>query len=204
MHHRRVALAAALSLLLAVLLPAAVGAHSELVSSDPSDGAMLTGPPLEISGDFSEELDTTRSVMELRAPAGGVLATGRVPDGGPATRMEIVDLPAFAPGTYEVRWTTVTADDDGVERGTFTFTLLAATPSPTPTAEPSSTPAATAPPSSTPAPTPARAPTPAPSPAPSPAPGPVAGSTTGDLLVPLAVLAFILAGGAAWLLRGRR
>jgi len=215
MHHRRAALAAALSLLLAVLLPAAVGAHSELVSSNPADGATLTGPPLEISGDFSEELDTTRSVMELRAPAGGVLATGRVPDGGPATRMEIVDLPAFAPGTYEVRWTTVTADDDGVERGTFTFTLLAATPSPTPTAEPSSTPAATAPPSSTPsatappsvapAPTPARAPTPAPSPAPSPAPGPVAGSTTtGDLLVPLAVLAVILAGGAAWLLRRRR
>lgn len=210
MHHRRAALAAALSLLLAVLLPAAVGAHSELVSSNPADGATLTGPPLEISGDFSEELDTTRSVMELRAPGGGVLATGRVPDGGPATRMAIVDLPAFAPGTYEVRWTTVTADDDGVERGTFTFTLLAATPSPTPTAEPSSTPAATAPPSAAPpsaapAPTPARAPTPAPSPAPSPAPGPVAGSTTtGDLLVPLAVLAVILAGGAAWLLRRRR
>ena len=205
MHHRRAALAAALSLLLAVLLPAAVGAHSELVSSDPADGAMLTGPPLEISGDFSEELDTTRSVMELRAPAGGVLATGRVPDGGPATRMAIVDLPVFAPGTFEVRWTTVTADDDGVERGTFTFTLLAATPSPTPTAEPSSTPSATAPPSVAPAPTPARAPTPAPSPAPSPAPGPAAGSTTtGDLLVPLSVLAVILAGGAAWLLRRRR
>jgi len=204
MHHRRAALAAALSLLLAVLLPAAVGAHSELVSSNPADGATLTGPPLEISGDFSEELDTTRSVMELRAPGGGVLATGRVPDGGPATRMAIVDLPAFAPGTYEVRWTTVTADDDGVERGTFTFTLLAATPSPTPTAEPSSTPAATAPPSAAP-PSAAPAPTPAPSPAPSPAPGPVAGSTTtGDLLVPLAVLAVILAGGAAWLLRRRR
>jgi len=204
MHHRRAALATALSLLLAILLPAAVGAHSELVSSDPADGAMLTGPPLEISGDFSEELDTTRSVMELRAPGGGVLATGRVPDGGPATRMAIVDLPAFAPGTYEVRWTTVTADDDGVERGTFTFTLLAATPSPTPTAEPSSTPAATAPPSAAP-PSAAPAPTPAPSPAPSPAPGPVAGSTTtGDLLVPLAVLAVILAGGAAWLLRRRR
>jgi hypothetical protein len=204
MHHRRAALAAALSLLLAVLLPAVVGAHSELVSSNPADGATLTGPPLEISGDFSEELDTTRSVMELRAPGGGVLATGRVPDGGPATRMAIVDLPAFAPGTYEVRWTTVTADDDGVERGTFTFTLLAATPSPTPTAEPSSTPAATAPPSAAP-PSAAPAPTPAPSPAPSPAPGPVAGSTTtGDLLVPLAVLAVILAGGAAWLLRRRR
>lgn len=193
MRHRRAAAAAVLSLLLAALLPASVAAHSELVSSNPADGALLTVPPLEISGDFSEELDATRSVMDLRAPGGAVLATGRVPDDGPPTRMTIVDLPAFAPGTYEVRWTTVTADDNGVERGTVTFTLLASTPSPTPTAEPSSTPAPTAPPSATPA-----------APAPSPAPAPGAGSTTGDLLVPLAVLAGILVGGAAWLLRRRR
>lgn len=203
MRHRRAAAAAILSLFLAALLPAGVGAHSDLVASSPADGAILTGPPLEISGDFSEELDATRSVMELRAPGGGVLATGRVPDDGPATRMAIADLPAFAPGTYDVRWTTVTADDDGVERGTFTFTVLAATPSPNPTAETLSTPAPTAPPSATPAaPTSAPVRTPAPSSTPSPTPG--AGSTTGDLLIPLAVLAGILVGGAAWLLRRRR
>jgi methionine-rich copper-binding protein CopC len=194
MNHRPAAATAVLSLLLAALLPAAVAAHSELVVSDPADGAILTGPPLEISGDFSEELDATRSVMELRAPGLVVLATGRVPEGGPPTRMAIVGLPALDPGTYEVRWTTVTADDDGVERGTFAFTVVAATPSPSPIAAPSSRPAPTGPPSAPPA---------APS-APSPAPGTEAGSTTGELLVPLAVLAVILAGGAAWLLRRRR
>jgi hypothetical protein len=203
MRRRRAAAAAVLSLLLAVLLPAAVGAHSELVSSSPADRATLTVPPLEISGDFSEELDTTRSVMELRAPGGGVVATGRVPGEGPATRMTIADLPALGPGTYEVRWTTVTADDDGVERGTFTFTIEAGRPSASPTTEPSTTTTPTAPSSATPA---ASTPTAAPGPtaAPSPLPSPGAGSTAGDLLVPLAVLAGILVAGMAWLLRRRR
>ena len=191
MNHHRTAAAAFLSLLLAALLPAAVAAHSELVVSDPADGAILTGPPLEVAGDYSEELDAARSVMELRAPGGSVLAIGGVPGDGPSTRMAIVGLPALDPGTYEVRWTTVTADDNGVERGTFTFTLLAATPTPAPAA---ASPSATV------------APTSEPSPAPSPAPAltPEAGSTGGDLLVPLAVLAGILVGGAAWLLRRRR
>jgi LPXTG-motif cell wall-anchored protein len=190
MIRRRAAAAAMLALLLAALPPAGVGAHSELVASDPADGAILTDEPRVISGDFSEELDAARSVMELRAPDGSVLATGRMPAGGPATRMAIVDLPAIAAGTYEVRWTTVTADDDGVERGTFTFTLVAATPSPSPIAEPASS----APPS----------PSPTPASPPSPTPGPATGSTTGDVVVPLVVLAAILVGGGVWLVRRRR
>jgi len=172
-----------LALLLTALLPAGVGAHSELVASDPTDGAILTDPPREISGDFSEELDAARSTMELHATGLlGPLATGGVPDDGPATRMAIVDLPEIAAGTYEVRWTTVTADDDGVERGTFRFTLVAATPSRSPIAAPSPTPAS----------------------APSPTPGPATGSTTGDVVVPLVVLAAILVGGGVWLVRRRR
>ena len=198
MRRRRAAAAAVLSLLLAVLLPATVGAHSDLVSSSPADRATLAVPPLEVSGDFSEELDTTRSVMELRAPGGGVVATGRVPGVGPATRMTIANLPALDAGTYEVRWTTVTADDDGVERGTFTFTIEAGRPSASPTTEPSTTTTPTAPSSATPAATAA----PGPTAAPSPSPG--AGSTAGDLLVALAVLAGVLVAGTAWLLRRRR
>jgi copper resistance protein C len=202
MNCRRAAAAAMLALLVAAVLPAGVGAHSELVTSDPADGATLTDTPREISGDFSEELDAARSVMELRAPDGSVLATGRVPAGGPATRMAIVDLPEIAAGAYEVRWTTVTADDDGVERGTFRFTLVAATPSPSPTAAPSPTPEPSL--IARPSPTLAPAPSPTPPPAPSPTPGPVTGSTTGDVAVPLAVLAAILAGGGVWLVRRRR
>ncbi len=180
MRHHRAAAAAILLVLLAALLPAVASAHSELVTSIPGDGAVLASPPPEISGEFSEALDATRSVLELRAPGGGVLATGRVPAEGPATHMAIVDLPSLAPGTYEVRWTSVTADDNGIERGTFSFTLLAPSPgspgSPAPSAAASS-----APPSA-----------------------PASGSSSGDLLVPLAVLAGVLVAGGAWLLRRRR
>ena len=49
-----------------------------------------------------------------------------------------VDLPALPPGEYTVRWQTVTAEDNGVEHGTFTFTVAAdATSAPTVTAGPS-------------------------------------------------------------------
>ena len=64
--------------------------------------------------------------MELRGPDGAQIASGGVPAGGPPTRMTIAGSRRWPPGVYEVRWTTVTADDDGVERGTFTFTVAEA------------------------------------------------------------------------------
>ena len=182
---RRIVVAAVLTLLVGALLPATIAAHSELVSSSPTDGAGLAGSPTEVIGDFTEDLDPTSSVMELHAPGGALLATGGVPDGGPATRMAIVDMATLVPGAYEVRWTTVTPDDGGVERGTFMFTVAPAQPSPSSPGQVS-----TAGPSST-----SQS---------SPAPAPAAGSSPGDLLVPLAVLAGILVAGAVWLLRRRR
>ena len=120
---KRIAPAVALLALLAlVLLPGTAAAHAELVVLEPGRPGGPHRPAAEITGDFSEEVDPTRSVMELRGPDGAPLATGGVPTGGPPTRMAIAGLPTLAPGVYEVRWTTVTADDDGVERGTFTFT----------------------------------------------------------------------------------
>ncbi len=166
------------------IVPGIAVAHSELESSDPAAGATLSVSPTEIRGDFSEEVDPARSTMELRGPDDSRVATGGVPADGPPTRMVITALPTLAPGAYEVRWTTVTADDDGVERGTFSFTVgEAAAAAPTaPTAVASATPA-----SST---------------APSPAPAPAAGM--GDLLLPIVVLVAVLVGGAIVLLRRRR
>ena len=186
-------------------LPAAVAAHSELESSSPAAGEVVVGGPTEITGEFTEPVDPGRSSMELRDPDGARIARGGVPEGGPATRMTIAGIPPLAPGRYTVRWTTVTADDDGVERGTFRFTVEAATPPPA-SPEPTSTRdlpgtrrrrprhpradvhadgrahagahAATGPGSRRPAPA--------------------------DVLVPLAVLAVVLGGGVAWLVRRRR
>jgi LPXTG-motif cell wall-anchored protein len=177
---RRAAAAALVALVALALLPGVVAAHSELVTSDPADGTTLATPPTVITGEFSEEVDSARSSMELRAADGSTIATGGVPADGPATRMTLGGLPALAPGRYDVRWTTVTADDAGVERGTFTFTVAEAA------ATSSVPPAATPVPSATPAPEPA------------PATG------TADLLLPILVLGAVLVAGVVVFLRRRR
>jgi len=141
---RRAATAAFLALLAAALVPAVVLGHSELVSSSPADGTVFAAPPTAIGGDFSEAVDPARSSMELRGPDGARVATGGVPEGGPVTRMTIAGLPDLAPGTYEVRWTTVTPDDNGVERGTFAFIVAAATSAPTDAPAPAPAPDAAA------------------------------------------------------------
>ena len=49
--------------------------------------------------------------------------------------VQTADLPALPDGEYTVRWTSVSADDAAVERGTYTFTVGSAgsaTPAPTP------------------------------------------------------------------------
>ena len=197
MRSRRAVAAVLLPALLGLfLLPGVAAAHSELETSGPADGATLTAPPAEIVGNFSEELDAARSSMELRGPDGGRIATGGVPADGPPTRMAISGLPTLAPGVYQVRWTTVTADDNGVERGTFSFSLVevVATPTPAPSASSASSTTAVAS---------ARADaSPAPSAAPTPGPAPAAGA--GDLLLPIAVLVAVVAAGALVLLRRRR
>jgi methionine-rich copper-binding protein CopC len=189
----RAALPVLLALAGLVALPAAALAHSELVASTPADGEVISGSPAVIAGEFSAPVDPGRSSMELRGPDGALVARGGVPAGGSLTSMTIPEVPEIEPGTYTVRWTTVTADDNGVERGTFRFTVEAAGPSPTPSPPPTAGATATpGPPLLTP---PANSPaaTPAPSPAPEPAGG------LGDMVVPLAVLGVVLAGGAVWL-----
>jgi methionine-rich copper-binding protein CopC len=180
------------------LLPGIAAAHSELETSDPADGATLTVPPAEISGEFSEEVDAARSSMELRGPGGARIATGGVPAGGPPTRMTIAALPTLAPGVYEVRWTTVTADDDGIERGTFSFTVAEALP--TATSAPGANAAPTA--AAAPAASATAAPTPVPGASPSPDAVPAAGVS--DMLLPVVTLVAVVAAGAVVLLRRRR
>lgn len=112
--------------LFATVLP--VFAHSELVTSDPADGATIQ-TPYTLTGTFSEDLDPNpeHSFMRVQSAGGDVLASGGV-DPGIATVMK-VDIPALDQGEYTVRWQTTTLDDNGVERGTFTFDVSAqATP----------------------------------------------------------------------------
>lgn len=125
--HRRRAPVLTIAILAALLVPGVALAHAELVSSEPADGSTVGTDPGTISATFSETIDPGRSSMELRSPSGQTVATGTVD--ASQTSMTL-PYPALDPGTYTVRWTTVTPDDNGVERGTFTIVVAAASGSP--------------------------------------------------------------------------
>jgi methionine-rich copper-binding protein CopC len=179
-----------------LLIPATAAAHAELDVPTPKDGATVEGSPPEVSGTFVQKINPDGSSLVLRDSGNKVVARGG-PDPDNVKRMVITDLPELAPGKYTVQWTTVSAEDGELDRGTWSFTVVAAveTPSPTPTATASASAAATA--SATPAPT--VAPTPSPSAAPTDQ-----GNTSGsDVILPIIVgLALVLA--AAWFLLSRR
>ena len=123
--------AAAIGAVLALSLPALALAHASLVTSDPANGSTIT-TPYTLTATFAEETDPARSTLVVENSAGAQVATGAV-NADDQTKMT-AQLPALPDGVYTVRWTTVTPDDNGVERGTFTFNVgsVSATPVPTP------------------------------------------------------------------------
>jgi hypothetical protein len=123
--------------------------------------------------------------MELLGPDGATLATNEPATAAAAESMTISGFGTLPAGTYSVRWTTITPDDNGIERGTFTFTVAASTPaaSASQSAVPDAAATAVA------------------------SPGAGAGAASGgvgDVAIPLVVLAALVVVGLAWFLRRSR
>ena len=98
---------------LAVLaLPLVALAHVELESASPPDGAVLSEPPAEIVLTFSAELNTSKSSVTLHDPAGTQIAKGAVDPAHDTVIWRLVPPATLAPGTYEIRWTSVALDGD--------------------------------------------------------------------------------------------
>jgi methionine-rich copper-binding protein CopC len=174
-----------IALALLVLGPAAVLAHASLVTSDPANGTTLAASPATITATFAEAFDASRSSMHLLGPDGTTLAANGPAAASTAVSMTISGFGTLAAGTYSVQWTTITPDDNGIERGTFSFTVGSATSG------------ASAPPSGAPG-------APATAAAPPGAGGGSASGGVGDVAIPLVVLAALLAVGLAWFLRRSR
>jgi copper resistance protein C len=182
--------------LLALAAPASVLGHAELDTMTPANGSTVTTPPTEIVATFTEALDPAKSSLVVVNGSGAQIATGGAvaPDD---TKKMTLALPSLEPGTYQVRWTSTSALDGDLDRGTTGFTYASAvTPSPTPSLAPSATPG------------PSTAVTPSPSAHPSLAPSPSgngqpASASTADLLIPIVVAVILIAGLGYWLLRGR-
>jgi copper resistance protein C len=187
--NRKIRGASVAALLVLLLSASGVAAHAELVSSDPADGATIE-TPYTLTATFSEEFsdDAEVSFIRVQDAAGEVVASGGQSPDDPT--MMSVDLPALDPGEYTVRWQTTTADDNGTERGNFSFTVAAAA-----TAAPTATPRASA------------ASTAVASAAPTATPGGSSGSSTGtsnDVLLALAIGVVIVGVLAFFLVRRSR
>jgi copper resistance protein C len=193
---RLVALVTVASVVL--LFPATAAAHAELDTPTPADEATVEGTPDEVWGTFTQRIDPDGSSLVLRDADDSVVARGG-PDPEDDERMAIADLPELAPGTYEVQWTTISAEDGELARGTWSFTVTAE-PSPSPTAEPTPSAAPTAAETASPTPSPSAAPSPSASPAPSDPTG-----SSGDAVLPIIAALAIVLIGAGYLIsrRGR-
>lgn len=172
--------AAVLACLLLAIVPSVVFAHAELDEATPGPGDVVRTVPRELVATFTQNLDPRRSSISLRSASNAVLADGRVT----GAREIRLTLPRLSPGTYTVRWTTYSTEDNEIARGTYTFRVAAPAPSPSPSATSSVVPA-----------------TPTASASPR---GTGSGDESGaDVLLPVVVALVAIAGIAAWVLRRR-
>ncbi len=181
--------ALALALTLVAALATAVLGHAQLTSSDPAQGATIK-TPYTLTATFDDELTPDGSSIVIVDANGATVASGTVSDKD--DHMMTAQLPLVPDGTYEVKWTAVSADDKAVERGLYQFEVSATAATTAPTT-PASTAASSAAPS-----------TALPTPAASPSTG--SGSGGGNDLTIALVLAVIIIGGVVGyvLYRNRR
>lgn len=178
--------------LLILSAPVALG-HAELTSANPGPSDKVLAPA-QIVARFSQDLDLSRTSLEVRDAGGGRVAQGgKVGDGPREVRLP---LPTLQPGVYEVRWTSFSAEDGELARGSYSFTVAS---SPTAALEPSHSIS----PSLSPSVAPSALPPPAASPAPTPdAPlTPPSESSPIDVAVPIAVALVFASGLGSWLIR---
>jgi len=181
---------------LLILAPSAVRGHAELDTISPADKS--SGPsPTEIVGTFVQNLDPSKSSFALVDSTGTVVAKGGQVASDDVRKMTLPLTAPLAPGAYEIRWTTVSTEDGELARGTTTFTVVAATPSP------SVAPSATASPSTAPSVSASPSAAPVASPSPSPSRGGGTSTSTSDALIPVIAALIVLGALGLWLLRGR-
>src|ERR1019366_8743571 len=115
-------LALLLALSLFFLFPGSSQAHAILLRSDPAQGAVLTTAPSQVSMWFTEDLSPSTSTATVINSSQHRIDLSNAHISSSDTReMDISLQPLLAPGTYSVQWTTQSADDGYVLRGSFLF-----------------------------------------------------------------------------------
>ena len=97
-------------------MPHAASAHSTLISSQPLPGQRLSSAPGVVVLNFSEPINTQLSRADVVTPSGQTFSAASL-------SAEEIEVPISGNelGVYHVDWTTVSAVDGHVLRGTFVF-----------------------------------------------------------------------------------
>jgi hypothetical protein len=158
--------------------------------------------PYTLTATYDEELKPGASTIVVQDSSGAQVASGTVSDSDEKTMT--LELPQLPDGQYKVLWTAVTADDNGVTRGTYLFDVAAtasATAPGSPVASSKATSEATTAASSAAVATTVASPLPVAT----STPGPGQNTSTGnDLLLPLAVVVVIVLAIAGYFLYRNR
>lgn len=132
---RRNALIWTLLALLTLALAGVASAHSELVSSDPKDGATLDAAPSKVTLIFSEELAEDGNLITVKDAAGKQVDNGDTTlDLNDPNRVTLtVTLKSgLGAGAYTIDWTNMSSDGHS-EEGSLGFSVAAATTTSAPT-----------------------------------------------------------------------
>ncbi|HMA35991.1 MAG TPA: copper resistance protein CopC, partial [Chloroflexia bacterium] len=122
-----------------LLLGTAAGAHSLLVSSNPSAGAQLTQPPASVQMTFSEGAVPEFSSFAVIDRARHHYEVAQPPVIDPQKGVVTVALqPNLPSGVYIVQWKVVSSVDGHLTRGSFAFSVAGGAPPPS--AGPAATP----------------------------------------------------------------
>jgi len=115
-------LAAVAVVLLALLLPAAAGAHAVLVKSSPARRAVLTSAPPRVEMVFNERLEPAYSTVSVWTAAREQVDDRRIAVSPDDPRKLTVGLPPLKQGSYVVKFRVLSVDGHVVE-GTVPFDI---------------------------------------------------------------------------------
>jgi copper transport protein len=114
-------------MLLSILFVGSASAHAHLVSSNPSDGEVLTAEPATVSAVYGEDTSLTKTTFDVyygkdASTATQLVSQGKV-DVNQRTNVSATLPPGLGDGVYMVKWHTLTENDNGMVDGTFSFTV---------------------------------------------------------------------------------
>jgi copper transport protein len=111
-----------LSITLLFLFPAHSHAQAILLRSDPVQNAILNSAPTRVRMWFSDDLSSNSTIMVTLSNRRIDLHNAHISPTD-SHEMDIALQPLLVPGTYSVLWTTQSADDGSVLRGSFLFSV---------------------------------------------------------------------------------